>query len=643
MILFAVILHPFFTYIIPSVNYRIALISFASSLYFFLFTIILVKDIQYGMARVNKILTGTLVVISLFCLFRGIFFLIPENTINDYMNMAVLKENVFAGTVHGISLLVAIIVSIFFVVGVMQLNSQMLESELYREQEELKELKERYEHLADNLRDRMIFFSHTLDGKLLYVSQGFALLGSCSPKEAVGMGWKDVVDWSADSLSSGIRHTQKILADTVYNTPLEMSYTHTDGTQHYLLIYEFPVYSHESGGTIIEGVAIDTTHQKRKEEQMQILTEAVENTSASVVITDIFGSISYANPSFTRATGYTKDEAIGQNPRILKSGLHDDVFYQQMWKTLESGTTWRGEMSNKKKDGSIFWELASISPIQDEQGNTINYVAVKDDITEKKELERLKADVDRIMRHDLKSPLNAIIGFPQILEMNGELSDNQIKIVKMIENAGKKMLEMIDNSLDMFKMESGTYNYEPKQIDVLPVILRIILQSQSRLAGKDLKYGILINGTSFSHNDTTPLQNDKFIVLAEEHLLYSLLSNLFINAVEASPENEAITIGLINLESSINLISIHNKGSVPEPVRESFFEKYATYGKSSGTGLGTYSAKLLADAMHYSITMETGYFYTTPKKVYFENHVYNFPLVELSITSRIISCMSITS
>lgn len=633
-ILLAFILHPFFTYVMPNGNVRISISSFSFGLYFLCYALILVKDMKYDIFRLDKMLTATSILLSLFFLCRGILLLITKNSISH--------GHIVSGVFDQLLFFTCLVLGIFFIVGVIQLNSQMLENELYHKKLQLKESNALYEHLSDKLKEKLVFFSHTLDGEVLYASEGFNLWGSCSNKEVVGMNWKDVVDWTSDSISFAKEHNEKMVATSVYHTQFEMSYTHKDKTERHLLIYEFPVYSHKKRGISIQGLAIDTTEQKIKEDEMRILKRAIENTSNSVVITDTDGTITYVNSSFTRTTGYTREEAIGNNPRILKSGLHDDDFYRQMWSTLKNDATWRGEISNKRKDGSIYWELASISPIQDERGNTTNYVAVKDDITDTKELERLKQDVERIMRHDLKTPLNAIIGFPQILQMSTNLPEDELQIVKMIESAGYTMLEMIDNSLDMFKMESGTYNYNPKQVEVISVILRIIGQNRSRITGKDLVCKVRLNGNlllkdngSGENNSIQPLQgmssssfiDQTLMVCSEERLLYSLLSNLFINAIEASPDSEEIKIELSDQDKLINVVHntniadskdvnnrgvakkisivINNKGAVPKAVREDFFEKYKTYGKSSGTGLGTYSAKLLADAMHYSIRMET--------------------------------------
>ncbi|MGM0611226.1 MAG: MASE3 domain-containing protein [Thermodesulfobacteriota bacterium] len=359
----------------------------------------------------------------------------------------------------------------------------------------------------------------------------------------------------------------------------------------------YPVKDSRSGE--VSGVTIlgfDITERKRRELELNKLLLSVENSPMSIVITDTEGIIEYVNPAFCAITGYSRDEALGENPRILKSGEHDEQFYQDMWKTIRSGNTWRGEIHNRKKNGDLYWEQAAIAPVQDEKGNIKNYVAVKEDITQKKDLERLKSDVNRIMRHDLKSPLNGIIGLPQIMEQDDNLTEEQVDILRNIEQTGRKMLNMINLSLDMFKMEMGNYEYHPVQVDVLAVLREIIADNQSRIHASGLTVTILI--------DNNPAgAKDKFLLWSEERLLYNLLSNLFLNAVEASPSNSEISMEINNLDPII--LTISNSGAVPPDIKNNFFDKYITHGKKAGTGLGTYSAKLIAHTMHYDIDLQT--------------------------------------
>ena len=163
---------------------------------------------------------------------------------------------------------------------------------------------------------------------------------------------------------------------------------------------------------LIEGIALDVTEQRAQDARLRTLMRTVEHAPVSITVTDPQGDILYVNPYFTQISGYTSDEVIGKNSRLLQSGEHGQAFYQQMWATLERGETWRSEMINRNKQGQLYWVDNVISPVFDEHGVLRNYVSVKQDIKDRKELERIREDVDRIMRHDLKAPLNGIVNLP---------------------------------------------------------------------------------------------------------------------------------------------------------------------------------------------------------------------------------------
>ncbi len=132
----------------------------------------------------------------------------------------------------------------------------------------------------------------------------------------------------------------------------------------------------------------DVSERRKSEEQVRKLSHAVKYSPATVVITNTEGNIEYANPKFTQLTGYTNEEAIGKNPRILKSGETPPEIYKELWETITSGNEWKGEFCNKKKNGKLYWESASISPVKNAEGVITNFIAVKDDITERKYSER---------------------------------------------------------------------------------------------------------------------------------------------------------------------------------------------------------------------------------------------------------------
>ena len=141
------------------------------------------------------------------------------------------------------------------------------------------------------------------------------------------------------------------------------------------------------GKPALQAVVRDITERKRTEEKLRQLSVAVEQSPASIVITNRAGNIEYVNPKFIELTGYTLAEVLGKNPRVLKSGETNPEAYRELWETITAGKEWDGEFHNKKKNGELYWESASISPIRDHAGRITHYVAVKEDITARKQTE----------------------------------------------------------------------------------------------------------------------------------------------------------------------------------------------------------------------------------------------------------------
>jgi signal transduction histidine kinase len=210
---------------------------------------------------------------------------------------------------------------------------------------------------------------------------------------------------------------------------------------------------------------------------------------------------------------------------------------------------------------------------------------------------KLRADIEQITHHDLKTPLGAILCYPEMMLLDGGLSSEHQEYLEEIIKAGKEMLQMINSSLDLFKMETGCYQYNPDTVD-LSVVINSVMADLKPLLNT---YGATIH-LSHQSSPQQPEKTPTFMALAEKNLSYSLFANLIRNAIEACTRKDTVQI-VLSYEKNDCVISITNPGSIPEQIRHSFFEKYVTAGKKQGTGLGTYSAKLMTQTQSGSIAM----------------------------------------
>ena len=138
---------------------------------------------------------------------------------------------------------------------------------------------------------------------------------------------------------------------------------------------------------LYDSLHVELAERQQREDQLRQLSRAVEQSPATIVITDLDGRIEYVNPQFSKVTGYSFDEVLEENPRLLKSGHTTPAEYEILWETITNGREWHGEFHNRKKNGELYWESASISPIIDDNGVTTHYLAVKEDITARKQME----------------------------------------------------------------------------------------------------------------------------------------------------------------------------------------------------------------------------------------------------------------
>jgi PAS domain S-box-containing protein len=366
------------------------------------------------------------------------------------------------------------------------------------------------------------------------------------------------------------------------------------------------VPGHELSWDMVLVAISDLTERLAYQEQLQVLSSAVNNSPASVVITNPQGDIEYVNPKFSEVTGYSAEEAIGQNPRILKSGNLPDSFYKDLWQTISRGEVWRGEFENKKKNGEIFWELASITGIKNEKGEIAYYVAIKEDITERKntELELLRAkekaeESDRLktaflanMSHEIRTPLNAIIGFTEMLRTDTLEPELREEYFAIINQSSQALLKLIDDIIDVAKIEAGHIRIIPHKVDITGLLneLYTIIQRDLSVNGKDVVARL-----------TVPWDKE-FMISIDSFRLKQVMLNILNNAVKFTDQGEIEFGYRLKGKDTIEFFVRDTGIGIPADQHKVIFERFRQADGSStrkygGTGLGLWVSRNLVELM----------------------------------------------
>ncbi|OGG95137.1 MAG: hypothetical protein A2527_08170 [Candidatus Lambdaproteobacteria bacterium RIFOXYD2_FULL_50_16] len=369
------------------------------------------------------------------------------------------------------------------------------------------------------------------------------------------------------------------------------------------------------GGTVSILVAIrDVSIKKQRQDQLRKLSLAVEQSPTSIVITDTKAHIEYVNPKFCELTGYTKEELLGKNPRILKSGKTPKKIYRSMWSSLKKGEEWRGELLNKKKNGELFYELTHISPILDGRGIITHYLGTKEDITSRKKVEQtlIKATIEAKqanrsksaflanMSHEIRTPMNAILGFTDLLRSTAQNEEDKL-FLNSIFSAGQALLTLINDILDLSKVESGKLILEYHAIDPRPLLGEIAQLFAHKVEEKGLEFRLALD-------PKLPLA-----LVLDEIRLRQILLNLVGNAVKftesgyirLSAKTRPQADGLVDL-----VLKIEDSGiGIAKEHQENIFGAFEQAGSASlqkgGTGLGLAITKRLVEMMGGQILLKS--------------------------------------
>ena len=358
--------------------------------------------------------------------------------------------------------------------------------------------------------------------------------------------------------------------------------------------------------------------RKRKEEQLIIQSTALNAAANAIVISDISGVVEWVNKAFTGLTGYTRAEIIGKSPRALRSGKQGTDFYKELWETILAGKVWNGELINKRKDGSLYDEEMTITPLKNESGIIVRFIAVKNDITDRKRAEeelkkakneaedanKMKSEFLANMSHEIRTPLNSIVGFSNILREKLIGHKTYTEYLENIMLSSEMLLNLINDILDLSKVEA-----RKMVIDCHPVNLKTVVREiEAVFQMKALDKGVSLN---FNISDDIPeslIMDEKYL----RQILFNLIGNALkftdkgfvdvqIDMSQKAGDKQQVDLTFIIKDTGIG-IQAKDLASIFEPFIQASKKDRNRYG---GTGLGLSITKRLVELFGGTISVES--------------------------------------
>ncbi|MBT7593239.1 MAG: PAS domain S-box protein [Candidatus Scalindua sp.] len=469
-----------------------------------------------------------------------------------------------------------------------------------RVEKELRESEERFRGIFEQAAVGIIHVASS--GRFLKANKRFCAITGYTEQEILGRTFQDITH--PDDLNMQRQARKRVLDGEASNYQIEKRYIRKDGAIIWINLTVALIRDSSGEPDYLVSVIEDITEQKFAEDRIRKLSHAVEQSSSTVIMTDTKGNIEYANPKFTQLTGYSLEEAVGKTPRILKSGKTPREAYRELWKTIKSGNEWSGEFCNKKKSGELYWEYASISPVKDEKGDITNFIAVKEDITERKKMEEALLQSEKLnslgtitagVAHEFNNILAIVMGLAEVLE-GGFKDDQELKRgLKAIIEAGEDGAGIVKRMLTFAKAELSEldYNFISIQYLIEQAIGFTMPRWKNMAQAEDIKYNINTVGIT-----ETPE------VFCNPTELREVFVNLIHNALDAMPDGGTITVATRRVQSEkrkvselksqnselksdfIEIIFADIGKGMPEEVKRKIFDPFFTTRRPHGTGLG---------------------------------------------------------
>ncbi len=431
------------------------------------------------------------------------------------------------------------------------------------------------------------------DGKILFANKQFIEMSGFTMDELKEISIFDLVS-PEDKLIARERADKRLSGKNVPDE-YEVKAINKNGiTRYFILHLSLTEYNGESA---ILGIGTDISAKKKNLETIRKLRVSIEQSNAVIFIFDTEGVIDYANNAFCEQTGYSMEEAIGMNVRMLNPKEFKISESEEFWNYLRTGKKWEGEFKCAKKNGELYWEKALVSPIFDASGQITHYTSITNDITREKtvirqlkkreaELNEANATKDRffsIIGHDLKNPFNAIMGYTSLLlsQYDTLTKDERLDYLENISLAADSTYNLLENILEWSRTQMGKIDFKPDNFDLSTLINDVIILSRTQAAAKNIR---LLSKVKY-----------RTYVFADSYMVKTVLRNLVSNAIKFTEKGEVI-IETEELESRVMVSVIDTGVGISDDAIDKLFkidENIKTSGtrNEKGTGLGLILAK----------------------------------------------------
>ncbi len=490
-------------------------------------------------------------------------------------------------------------------------------TDLKESEQKLKESEERF---------RTFFEQHSAVMILFDQENGDILDANIAAEEFYGWKQNKLREMNIQEINSNSPDVSQNILDGWNNVERRnfiTSHRKADGT-----IRDVEVFAHKikfGSKWFVYCIIHDITERRLAEKELKKLSVALQQSPVVVSITDALGNIEYINPTFTKLTGYTFEEVKGKNPSMLQSGLMPKELYENLWKTILSGNVWHGEFHNRKKNGDLYWEDAFISAITDEKGTITSFVAVKEDITEKKKLwnelvaakdnaevsDRLKTAFLANMSHEIRTPMNGIIGFTELLKEPHLSGQEQQEYIALIQQSGERMMTLINDIIEISRIDAKETVLELSETPLNELLEHLYRSFITKAESKGLQ---LYWNPGLRDSDS--------IIETDAKKLELILTNLLQNALKFTHHGH-ISFGYTKKDDMLEFYVDDTGVGIPEDMKEKIFDRFRQVDNSlsrlhEGIGLGLSITKTYIEMLGGGIHVEpckcggSKFFFTLP-------------------------------